>query len=191
MPVRRVLPFAAVLLAVPAAAQAEGMPQLDFANPLTVDQVWWGAIIFVVFFLLCWLWGLPLVAGVLERRAASIAADLDTARQAKAQADQFVAETTQSIARARAEAQGSINSALDAAKQQAAAEGLELNKRLDAQIEEAEARIFAARQGALRALRQVAGDTAGAIVTRLTGSAADSARLERAVASALAARGEV
>ncbi len=189
MSLRRVLPL--VLLAVPGAAQAEGMPQLNFANPLTVDQVWWGAIIFIVFFVLCWLWGLPQVAGVLERRAASIAADLETARLAKAQADQFVVETTQAIARGRAEAQGSINSALDAAKQQAGAQAFELNKRLDAQIEESESRIDAARQSALRALRQVANDTAGAIVTRLTGSAADPGRLERAVASALAARGEV
>jgi hypothetical protein len=36
--------FAALLL--PTAAQAEGMPQLDFANPLTTSQVVWGAIIF-------------------------------------------------------------------------------------------------------------------------------------------------
>lgn len=187
---RRVLPFAAALLTLPAAAQAAGMPQLNFANPLTLSQVWWGAIIFIVFFLLCWLWGLPQVASVLERRAASIAADLDTARQSKLQADQFVAETTQAIARARAEAQGSINRALDAAKQQAAAQSAELNTRLEAQIAESESRIGSARQTALQALRTVASDTAATIVTRLTGSAADPARVERAVAQALAARGE-
>ena len=136
MPKRRVLPLAAGLLVLPAAAQAEGMPQLNFANPLTLSQVWWGAIIFIVFFLLCWLWGLPQVAGVLERRAASIAADLDTARQSKLQADQSVAETTQAIARARAEAQGSINQALDAAKQRAAAQNAELNAKLEAQVAE-------------------------------------------------------
>ena len=31
---------------------AQGMPQLDFANPLTLSQVVWGAIIFIVFLLL-------------------------------------------------------------------------------------------------------------------------------------------
>ena len=191
MPKRRVLPLAAALLALPAAAQAEGMPQLNFANPLTLSQVWWGAIIFIVFFLLCWLWGLPQVASVLERRAASIAADLDTARQSKLQADQSVAETTQAIARARAEAQGSINQALDAAKQQAAAQNAELNARLEAQIAESELRIQAARQSALQALRTVASDTAATIVARLTGSVADPARLERAVVQALASRPEI
>lgn len=187
---RRVLSLAAALLALPAAAQAQGMPQLNFANPLTLSQVWWGAAIFIVFFLLCWLWGLPQVASVLERRAASIAADLDTARQAKQQADQFVTETTQAIARARAEAQGSINQAVDAAKQQAAAQNAELNTRLEAQIAESESRIAEARQSALQALRTVASDTTSTIVARLTGGAADPARVETAVVQALAARGQ-
>ncbi len=44
-------------LLVPAAVQAaeaetKGMPQLDFANPLTISHVVWLAIIFVSFYLL-------------------------------------------------------------------------------------------------------------------------------------------
>ena len=38
------LALLAVLL--PTAAHAEGMPQLDFGNPLTTAQVVWGAVIF-------------------------------------------------------------------------------------------------------------------------------------------------
>ncbi len=181
-------PVTAALLALPATAMAQGMPQLNFGNPLTLAQVWWGAIIFIVFLLLCWLWGLPQVAGVLERRSAAIAADLDTARQAKMKADQFVAETQEAIARARAEAQGQINSALEAARQHASAQSAELHTRLEAQIKESEARIDQARQTALRALRQVATETAAAVVTRLTGTAPPPARLEQAVSVALAAR---
>jgi F0F1-type ATP synthase membrane subunit b/b' len=143
-----------------------------------------------VFLLLCWLWGLPQVASVLERRSAAIAADLDTARQAKMKADRFVAETQEAIARARAEAQGQINSALDAAKQQASAQTAELNARLEVQIKDSEARIDQARQGALRALRQVAMETAAAVVTRLTGSPPPPARVEQAVSMALAARAQ-
>jgi F-type H+-transporting ATPase subunit b len=188
---RPVLSLAAtVLLALPASAMAQGMPQLNFNNPLTLSQVWWGAIIFVVFLLLCWLWGLPQVASVLERRSAAIAADLETARQSKTKADQFVAETQQAIARARAEAQGQINSALEAARQQAAAQSAELHARLEAQIKESEARIDQARQTALRALRQVATETAAAVVTRLTGTTPPPARLEQAVSMALAARAQ-
>ncbi|HEX5328368.1 MAG TPA: F0F1 ATP synthase subunit B [Acetobacteraceae bacterium] len=177
-------------LCVPGTALAEGMPQLDFKNPLTVDQVWWGAVIFVVFLLLCWLWGLPQVAGVLERRAAAIAADLETARIEKTAADHAATETTEAIAKARAEAQASINAALDAAKQETAAQTAELNARLETQLREAEQRIGAAREGAMRALRQVATETAGAVIVRLTGAAAEPERLQRAIGAAMTARGE-
>ena len=66
---RRVLPLAAFLL-LPSLAIAEGMPQLDFANPLTTWQVIWGAIIFILFYLLVSRWGLPQVGSVLEMRHA-------------------------------------------------------------------------------------------------------------------------
>ncbi len=36
----------------PSAARAQGMPQLDFANPLTLTQVGWGAVIFIVLYVL-------------------------------------------------------------------------------------------------------------------------------------------
>jgi F-type H+-transporting ATPase subunit b len=177
------------LVGAPTMAMAQGMPQLNFANPLTLSQVWWGAVIFIVFLLLCWRWALPQVGSVLERRAAAIAADLETAHSAKEAADRAAAEMTQAIARARAEAQASINAALDAAKEQAAAQAAELNARLETQLHEAEERIHAARQSAMRALREVATDTAGTVVARLTGQPAEPTRLQHAVGAVLAARG--
>ena len=188
-PARLIAPVAAVgLLGMPAVAMAQGLPQLNFANPLTLSQVWWGAIIFIIFLLLCWLWGLPQVSSVLERRAGAIAADLETARTAKEAADRSVAEMTQAVARARAEAQASINTTLDAAKQQSAAQAAELNARLGAQLHDAEERIQAARQEATRALREVATETAAVVIARLTGAPPEPSRLERAVGAALAVR---
>jgi len=176
------------LLGMPVVATAQGMPQLNFSNPLTLSQVWWGAVIFIVFLLLCWRWGLPQVSSVLEQRAASIATDLETARTAKEAADRSVAEMTQAVARARAEAQASINAALDAAKQLAAAQAAELNARLETQLHEAEERIQAARQEATRALREVATETAATVIARLTGAPPEPSRLEGAIGAALAAR---
>ena len=180
--------FAGVLLFPTVAIAKEGMPQLDFANPLTKAQVVWGAIIFVVLYLLVARWGLPRVTSVLEERAARIAADLDAARVAKANADTAVAELTEATQRARAEAQTAINRAADKAKQIAAAQAVELNARLDAQLAEAEGRIAAARGSAVSALRQVARETADTMITRLTGTQVDTHTLDRAVAAALAAR---
>jgi F-type H+-transporting ATPase subunit b len=187
---RGVVPLAAATLAMlPAAAWAEGMPQLDFSTKLTLSQVVWGAIIFALLYFLLSRTGLPWVATVLDERATRVAKDLDEARAAKASADAGMTEADQATAKARAEAQAAINAALDEAKKAAAVESEALNARLEKQLQESETQIAEARASALRALRQVATETAATVVTRLTGSAPDAARLDGAIGSALAARG--
>ena len=185
MPARLAL-LAALLL--PAAARAEGMPQLDFANPLTTSQVVWGAIIFAVLYVLLARIGLPKVGEVIEQRARHIASDLETAQTSKAQADAAAQHVAEATARARAEAQAAINAALDVAKQEAAGRIAALNERLETQLREAEAQINAARSAALRALREVATETAATVIGRLTGAPPDQGRLDGAIGAALAAR---
>ena len=182
---------AAALLLLPTAAfAAEGMPQLDFANKLTTAQVVWGAIIFVVLYLLLSRWALPQVGAVLATREATISADLDTARAAKAKADAAIVELTDATQRARAEAQASIANAIDQAKQAAAAQSATANAKLEAQIAAAEQSIGVARTAAMGALREVATDTANTVINRLIGFAPDSARVDSAVGALLAARGQ-
>jgi F-type H+-transporting ATPase subunit b len=176
-------------LILPAAAVAEGMPQLDFKTPLTVSQVVWGSIIFVVLYIMLSRNALPLVGSVLEERAATISKDLDEARAALVGADAGMAEANEATAKARAEAQAAINAALEEAKQAAAAQAEVLNARLEKQLQDAEAQIGQARASAMRALRQVATETAAMVVTRLTGTAPESGRLDSAIGSALATRG--
>ena len=182
------LPGAGMLM-LPAAAMAEGMPQLDFSTPLTLSQVVWGAIIFVVLYIMLSKTGLPMVASVLEERATKISKDLDEARAAKASADAGMAQADQATAKARAESQAAINAALDEAKKAAAAQAELLNARLEKQLQDSEVQIDRARASAMSALRQVATDTAATVVTRLTGTAPDAGRLDGAIGSALAARG--
>ena len=179
----------AALLLLPVAAHAEGMPQLDFANPLTISQVVWCAIIFAVLYWLVSRIGLPKVGEVLEERATHIARDLESAQAAKAKADTAVTELTDATAKARAEAQAAINAALEQSKAAAAREAAEMNERLEKQLAESEAQIAAARSAAMGALRQVATETAGTVVSRLTGTAPNSEVLNRAIGRELAARG--
>jgi F-type H+-transporting ATPase subunit b len=179
----------AALLLLPAAAHAEGMPQLDFANPLTTSQVVWGAIIFGLLYYLASRYALPKVGEVLEERATHIAHDLEGAQAAKAKADAAVEELTQATTKARAEAQAAINAALEQAKDAAARQAVELNARLERQLVESEAQIAAARTAAMGALRQVAAETATTVVARLTGSAPNPQRLDGAIGRQLAARG--
>jgi F-type H+-transporting ATPase subunit b len=186
----RIIPqLGAGLLMMPAAAMAKGMPQLDFTTWLTLSQVVWGAIIFFVLYLMLSRSGLPMVASVLEERAATISKDLDEARAAKARADAGMAEADQATAKAKAEAQAAINAALNEAKAAAATQAEALNARLEKQMQDAEAQIGQARASAMSALRQVATETATTVVTRLTGFVPDAGRLDRAIGSALATRG--
>jgi F-type H+-transporting ATPase subunit b len=175
-------------LLMPAAAWARGMPQLEFGNPLTTTQVGWGALIFLVLYLLLSRIALPRVGEVIEQRARHIAADLETAQAAKTRSDAAAREVAEATARARAEAQAAINSALDAAKQEAAGRIAALNQRLEKQLQDSEAQIDAARAAAMRALREVATETAVAIVGRLTGAPPDQARLDGAIGAVLTAR---
>lgn len=180
------------LLASPAFAEEvqKGMPQLNFANPLTTSQVVWMALIFVVLYLLLSRWALPQVGEVMEMRAARIGQDLDAARTAKGAADKAVSELVTATRTAQADAQAEIAAAVGKAKQEAADEAAKVNARLEADIAAAEQRIHAARAAALGALRQVAGEAATAVVTRLTGATPDGAVVDRAVGAELAARGQ-
>jgi F-type H+-transporting ATPase subunit b len=171
-----------------AAHAAEGMPQLDFANPLTTSQVVWGAIIFAVLYIALSRVALPKVGAVIEERARHIAADLETAQAAKARSDEAAKHVAEATAKARAEAQAAINAALDVAKQESASRIAALNERLEKQLHESEAQIDAARAAAMRALREVATETAANVISRLTGAPPDQARLDGAVGAALAAR---
>jgi F-type H+-transporting ATPase subunit b len=185
---KRLLILAATLAPLPAAA-AEGMPQLDFANPLTVSQVVWMAVILAVLYILLSQWALPQVEQVLVSREAAINADLEASRTAKTRADAAASELTAATAKSRAEAQASVNAAEATAKAEAAARAAEQNERLERQLAEAEQRIGQARASAMGALRQVATETAVDIVGRLTSHAADPGAVDRAVGSALGARG--
>lgn len=183
--------LAAVALLLPSAAHAaEGMPQLDFANPLTVSQVVWLAIIFLAFYLMLRSSALPRVGQVLANRTARIEGDLHTAREAKEEADKATADVAAGIRAARADSQARIAEAVAKAKDEAASQAHADDERLDKQLEEAEARIEASRKQAMGALRQVAAETASAVVQRLTGAAPAPGAVDTEVGGILAARGQ-
>lgn len=162
------------------------MPQLDFSNPLTIAQVVWMAIIFGLLYYILARYMLPQVAEVVDGRAHRITADLDSARAAKAQSDTAIAEITAAGQRANTEAQAAIGSAIAKAKAEALEQSRAADNRLSGQLVEAERRIAEARRSAMGALREVARDTASAVVTRLTGQAPDAAAVESAVGTAMA-----
>jgi len=189
-PLATLVGLGSVLLTSSAFAEEakKGMPQLDFHNPLTISQVVWLAIIFFALYLLLAKWGLPRVAEVLDKRAATIAADLDAARGAKSAADAAVAELTEATRTAQATARNQVATAVEAAKGNLIAQAAAFDARLHTQLVEAERRISAARAASVGALRQVAIDATADVVTRLTGTAPSPQSVDTAVGAALAAR---
>jgi len=175
----------AILLALaPSAALADTMPQMDFHNPLTLDQVGWMAVILVVLYLLLSRWGLPEIGKVLENRAAVIARDLAAARAAKHEADAAVAALNATISQARAAAQAEVAKAVTDAKANAAAESTALAAKLEAKLAAAEAQIAAA----LAAIKPVAAEAASTILLKLTGIQPAQDQLAPRLEAALAAR---
>ena len=185
-------PFAAVMVLAPSSAVADTMPQMDFKNPLTFDQVGWMAVILVVLYFALARWGLPEIGKVLENRAAVIARDLAAARAAKIEADAAVKALNATISQARAAAQAEVAKAVTDAKAHAAAEATALAAKLEAKLAEAETQIATARAAALAAIKPVAAEAAGTILLKLTGTqpAADqlAPRLDAALAARLASR---
>jgi F-type H+-transporting ATPase subunit b len=197
---RRVLFLAATAAILPTIAMAasssavpvDGMPQLAFGHPeqgrLLVGQAVWLLFIFAALYFIMANVALPRVGAVIEDRHARIAADLEAAQAAKAEADAAMAAHRASTEAARAEARGAVASAVQAAQAETDAKAAALNARLNKQIAEAEARIDAARQAAMGALRGVAADTTEALVAKLVGRA-DRGAIDAAVGRALQASG--
>ena len=169
-------------------ASAAGMPQLQFGNPLTTGQLFWGAVIFLVLYLLLSRSALPRVASVLDERRRRIEGDLDAAKAARNEADRAIDELRRARREAAAEAAGIVETVVTEAREHATAAAHEMNARLDAEIARAEAGVAGARQAALGSLRPVATETAQLLVDRLIGAAVDHALVERKVDGVLAVR---
>lgn len=165
------------------AEHGSGLPQLNFES--FPSQIFW---LLVAFFLLYWLMSkiaLPRIASVLEERADAIASDLDRAEELKRKAQEAEAAYKQALADARSKAQA-IAAEMRAEVQK---EVDEASARADAEIAartaEGERRIAEVRESAIQGVRQVAEETAVAVVDRLMPGVADDQAVRAAVQARL------
>jgi F-type H+-transporting ATPase subunit b len=159
------------------------MPQLAFET--FVPQLVWLAIVFLVLYVLMARVALPRIASVLEGRSQRISSDLDQAAQLKRQTDEAIASYEKALNEARAKAHEIAQETRDRLHAETERQRLEIETKLSEKIAEAETRIRATKDAALKNVRIVAADVAGAIVTQLLGEEADRAAAERAVDSEL------
>jgi F-type H+-transporting ATPase subunit b len=156
-----------------------------FAGEHFPSQILWLAIAFGLLYLLLARVVLPRVGGIFAARQQRIASDLEQAGRLKGESEAAIAAYEKSLADARARAQATV-----AEHQQQLARANEARrKQLDAALAErladSERRIEQTRATAMREVRGIAVDTAGAIVERLVGAAPAKPAVERAVDAAL------
>jgi len=157
-----------------------GLPQFDLAK--WPGQMVWMLLIFGVMLFLFAKVFVPRVGGTIADREDRIAGDIGDARRLKEQADQQAASASAEMVAARSVAHRlALDAKSKAAADTAAQEALE-DARLNEVLAKAETRIGAARDQAMSHVRDIASETAQAIVAHLTGHEASAAEVKSALA---------
>ncbi len=183
---RRLALAASVAVAVPGIARAASskLPQMDFANPLTLTQVGWMLVIMAALYAALAFWALPRIGATIAARQARIRADLDAARDARREADVAIARLEEAIGHAYARGERTVNEAIDAAKARALAQRKQADARLEERLARAEADIADARARAMTMLVPIAEEVTASLVARVAGRAPNPDALARALGAA-------
>jgi len=160
------------------AAEAAGMPQLDFST--FPNQIFWLIVTILAIYYVLNKVALPRIASVLAERNGTITNDIAAAEELKLKAVEAEQAYQKALAEARSEAQkiaaearAAIKEELDVATEKADAE-------IAAKSAESQARIGEIRDSAIAAVEAVAKDTAGEIVSAL-GRPVDAAAVAASV----------
>lgn len=123
------------------------LPQLDVA--LYPGIVFWFVLSFFSFFLVMQMKGVPGIQKTQEKRASILGADLEAARRASEEAQKVVSDYETALAKARQEAQATVNAILIEAEKEAGVHSEKLHAELEHRTKVAEENILAARQKAM------------------------------------------
>jgi F-type H+-transporting ATPase subunit b len=145
------------------------MPQLVFTD--YGPQIVWLVITFVVLYLLLSKLVLPSIAGTLGERDQRLQGDIERAEKLKAEAESTLAAYRKAIGEARAAAQAEITAASEAMAAEASRREGELSALFAEKSKAVERGIIEAKTRAIADLKNVAGEAARELVTRLVGAA--------------------
>ena len=162
----------------PAEHGSGGLPQLDFQwGP---GQIAWLLIVFVVVLAFMRLFAVPRLGGTIADREERITGDIAEARRLKSEADAQAEAAAAERAQGRSAAQRVALDARAKAQAEVAAKVAEEEAKLAEVTSKAEADIAKARDKAMEKVGDIAGETAQAIVQKLTGRAASAAEVAAA-----------
>jgi len=166
----------------PADSGSGGLPQFDLAQ--WPGQMVWMLIIFTALFVLFAKVFVPKVGGAIADREDRISGDFGAARKLKEEADALAAAAAAEMDQARAAAQKLAIDAKSKAKADAAKREALEEAKLAEMLAKSDTLLTAARDTAMRHVRGIAEETAGLIISKLTGSAANAAEIKSAVTGA-------
>lgn len=152
-----------------------------FESHTFLSQLIWLALSFGLLYYLMAKVALPRIEAILHERSNRLAADLDEAQRMKSEADAAGEAYEKSLSDARAKAQGIAQETRGALAVESDAKRKVLEAELNERLAASEATIRARTTEAMGNVRAIAGETASAIVERLTGQAPDQAALNRAL----------
>jgi len=178
---------AALLLAAPASALASeeggsGMPQLKIES--FAPQLFWLAIILILFFLAMRALALPRIGAALEARRQKIEDDLGKATQHSEEADAAQAAYESALADATANAQALHREAAEAISAHATERRAAVVSRLADDTKAAEARIAAAKEPVIANLQDIAIEVVQVAAVKLAGIKVSKTEAAAAVAAA-------
>lgn len=152
-----------------------------FDSSTYASQLLWLALTFGAFYLLLSRVIAPRISSILETRRDRIASDLAAAAKMKEDADASVAAYEQELAAARKNAADIGNKARDEAKAKADAERKSAEAGLESKLADAEKRIAKIRASGMAEVGKIAEETAGAILTQLTGGKVSASEISAAI----------
>lgn len=161
------------------AGHAKVFPPLD---PGTfVPQLFWLALSFGLLYLLLKRFALPRVGEVIEERRERIQRDLQKAEELKVETEQALATYEKALGEAHTKASGIAKDIRDKLAAELDAERGKVEAEITAKTSVAEARIAQSKANAMARVNEIAADTAGAIVARLTGKEVSKDEVQRAL----------
>lgn len=157
------------------------MPQLNV--DMFPSQIFWLVVTFAFLYLLLSRSILPRIHSVLENRQSKISHDIDRAEQLRNEAEEARETYERALKESRRKAQDLISESSALMDKSAAARHLELGKKLEKQLADAEANIASVKAEAMAKLAPVSKEITQQIVEKLTGQKLQASEVSAVVDS--------
>jgi F-type H+-transporting ATPase subunit b len=144
-----------------------GLPQLNTA--MFPEQLFWLALSFGLLYVLMSRVALPKISATQDTRRAAMAADLAAAQTANDNARTMMAQYEKALADARIQAQATISEITASAAKESASKQATQQQAIAMRLSEAEAKINASRDAAIKGVKDEAANLAKSIVERVSG----------------------